>query len=474
MNSQPLRFSPHWLVWLAGIIFGFSACSPFGLQPKLVHPIEEQSQAKSTPTPVETRPNPFLSATPSPTPVIDLNTIRGQEVILWHPFAGKVAEVLNQMADEFTRQNSYGIRVSAVSVGSEDILASSPGISAGENPPHLVLAPSVLLTRWGKDGVVIPLDDWMRAPEVGLSQEVIRSIRQVFWEQDRVDQKQVGIPALRTAYGLVYNQSWAQELGYNAPPSTVDQFREQMCAAAQANNRSPYLEKRGTGGWLADFSSTTAISWLSAFGTHFEKENASVSFQFDQPGALRALQFLRKMQLDGCIWVGRNPVPQQYFAERYTLAYSGTLQMLASQQRMLSNVGSEDQWFFIPYPSADGVPIALSDGYSYGIFHSSSTKESAAWIFIAWLSRPEQRIRLNEAYSGLLLGEGQPVKTSTSKQIGEIYSTLRPAPASPDWLIVRRPLEDAFWQVFNLASEEQLVSILPQLDEMIAELSQTP
>lgn len=474
MNLQLLRFSLRWITWVAGVLFWLSACSPFGLRPNLMRPNEEHPPAKITPTPAKARSHLFPSATPSPTPVIDLEAIQGEEVTLWHPFVGKVAETLNQMANEFIRQNPYAIRVRVVSVGSEDILASAPGISAVENPPHLVLAPSALLTRWGKDGVVIPLDDWMGAPETGLSKDGIGSIRQDFWQQDQVNRKQVGIPALRTAYGLIYNQSWAQELGFDVPPSTVDQFREQMCAAAKANNRSPYLEKRGTGGWLVDISSATAISWLSAFGARFEKEDVPVGFQFDQPEALRALQFLRKMQLEGCVWVGRNPVAQQYFAERYALAYSGTLQMLASQQRILRNVGSEDQWRFIPYPSADGGPIALSDGYSYGIFRSSPTKEAAAWIFIAWLSRSEQQVRLNEAYSGLVLGEGQQDETSFAKQIGEIYPSIRPAPASPEWVIARRPLEDAFWQVFNLASEEQLVSILPQLDEMIEELSQTP
>lgn len=474
MNLQPLRVSFRWMAWVAGAIFWLSACSPGGVWPNLVRPNEGQPPAKVTPTSTEPRPHLFLSATPSPTPIIDQKAIQGQEVTLWHPFAGKVAEVLNQMADEFTRGNPYGIQVSVVSVGSEDILASSAGISAVENPPHLVLAPSALINRWGRDGVVIPLDDWMKAQGAGFSKDMIDSIPQIFWQQDRVNQNQVGIPALRTAYGLIYNRSWAQELGFDSPPSTVDQFHEQMCAAAKANSRSPYLEKRGTGGWLVDFSAMTAISWLSAFGTRFEKDNAPEGFQFDRPEALRALQFLRKMQLEGCVWVGRNPAPQQYFAERYALAYSGTLQMLVSQQRILSNMGSEDQWLFIPYPTANGVPIALSDGYSYGIFRSSSTKEAAAWVFIAWLSRSEQQMRLNEAYSGLALGEKWQDEAPISKQIAGIYSSIQPAPASPEWLIARRPLEDAFWQVFNLASEEQLASILPQLDEMIVELSQHP
>lgn len=457
------------MVW---ITLWLSACSLPGLWPNLARLDEERTLAKITPTPAETRPQVSHLATPSPTPVLDMKVIRGQEVTLWHPFAGKVAEALDQLANEFNRQNPYGIRASVASVGGEDILARSPGISAVENLPHLVLAPSALLTRWGKDGVVISLDDWMKAPEAGLSEEVMGSIREVFWQQDHVNGKQVGIPALRTAYGLVYNQSWAQELGYNSPPSTVDQFREQMCAAAKANNRSPYLEKRGTGGWLVDMSSMTAISWLSAFGSQFEKENAPGGFQFNQPESLRALQFLREMQLEGCVWIGRNPTSQQYFAERYALAYSGTLQMLTSQQRILSNVGSEDQWLFIPYPSADGVAVALSDGYSYGIFRTSSPKEAAAWVFIAWLSQPDQQARLNEAYSGLMLGEKRQEDLSVSGNIRGIYPSIRPAPASPEWLIARRPLEDAFWQVFNLASEEQLISILPQLDEMIVELTQ--
>jgi len=44
-----------------------------------------------------------------------------------------------------------------------------------------------------------------------------------------------------------------------------------------------------------------------------------------------------------------------------------------------------------------------------------------------------------------------------------------PAPWQPSWIVARRPVEDAFWQVFNLADAEQLNDILPELDGLIQE-----
>ncbi len=56
----------------------------------------------------------------------------------------------------------------------------------------------------------------------------------VVWMQDEVDGVRLGMPAQRTARFLLYNQSWARELGYDLPPATFSDFERQACAANKA------------------------------------------------------------------------------------------------------------------------------------------------------------------------------------------------------------------------------------------------
>ncbi|PIZ25991.1 MAG: ABC transporter substrate-binding protein, partial [Chloroflexi bacterium CG_4_10_14_0_8_um_filter_57_5] len=45
--------------------------------------------------------------------------------------------------------------------------------------------------------------------------------------QDPVNGQRLGAPAQRSARFLFYNQTWARELGFSAPPATADEFRQQ-------------------------------------------------------------------------------------------------------------------------------------------------------------------------------------------------------------------------------------------------------
>jgi ABC-type glycerol-3-phosphate transport system substrate-binding protein len=61
-------------------------------------------------------------------------------------------------------------------------------------------------------------------PLYGLSPADLADFPAVIWNQDDVDGKRFGVPAQRTARFLLYNQSWARELGFDSPPATSAEF----------------------------------------------------------------------------------------------------------------------------------------------------------------------------------------------------------------------------------------------------------
>ena len=64
-----------------------------------------------------------------------------------------------------------------------------------------------------------------------------------------------GGPAQRSARVIFYNQTWARELGFNAPPSTADDFREQACKANASFRSNEDPKDDALGGWLVDYFS---------------------------------------------------------------------------------------------------------------------------------------------------------------------------------------------------------------------------
>ena len=442
------------------------------------------SQKSPSPRPQNT---PARTSTPQPSPTpalpaglqVDLADLRGVKVTLWQPFVGEMGALLQRMAQEFNQKNEWGIQAAVVAQGSEGVLAEGFNRPGADSPdlPQAVLAPSAQLNAWLLADRLAPLDPYLAYAPTRLDPQVQAGFSPVFWDQDRLNDRQAGIPALRTAYGLLYNRTWAAELGFTSPPLTPAQFRTQACEAAKVNNRSPFLDKRGTGGWLVSTDPEATYAWLMAFGLDAVPAEEGQDYHFAQKAGDDALAFLRSMQEDGCLWVGKDPSSLQYFSERYALFTSVSLQDLSAEAKMLEGVQNPDDWTLIPYPSAVEGPFVNAQGYSYGLVKGAAQDQMAAWLFIRWLSLPENQARLGALYPSLPVSaswKDQPAAAPTAFPWTLILplekSRILPMPSLPGWLVARRPLEDAGWQLYNLASRDQLPELLPQLDALIRDL----
>ena len=466
---------------MAAAVLLLAAC--FSLPGGLGRPPLSSAAPGTTPTP--TRKSPAKTSTPPaiPTPTVplemqvDLSELRGSKVVLWEPFVGELGSLFQQMARDFNSKNEWGIQAEVVMQSSDSALAELINQPEAENLPQVVLAPSAQLNAWLLAKRLTALDAYISYPSTRLEQPPAEEFNQVFWQQDQIGEQQAGLPFLRSAYGLLYNKTWAGELGFSSAPASLAQFREQACEAAKANNRSEFLEQRGTGGWLVDTSPVVTLNWMTAFGADGVPADEGGVYQFDQEKAGSALSFLRKMQEDGCLWVGKSPTPQQYFAQRYALFISGSQQDLIPLAKVMAGFENQDEWMLLGYPSSSGGPFVSADGYSLGLVAGDPKQQMAGWLFMRWLSQPENQARLGFLYPSL------PVSSAWQAQAADYRANfpwtlilplekgrIEPLPSLPSWLVAQRPLEDAGWQLYNLASDEQLPTILPQLDALIKEL----
>jgi multiple sugar transport system substrate-binding protein len=407
--------------------------------------------------------------------------LAGTKLTFWHPLSGKSADVLNQLVNEFNQRNVYGIFVTPSSYFSEsELSAEMENVFQTNSPlPSMVMASADLLNKWQQDtGDVIDLEPYLNEAGVGLTQQQLADLFPSFFPKEADEAGRLGLPAYRSGGVLFYNQTWANELGFQNPPATLEEFKQQACAAAEANTSDKKRTNDGTGGWFINTGWESAVSWLQAFGFNHLQAGGSGDFSFSTPEAEKALTYLKSLNDQGCAWSGRKADPQEYFATRQALFYSASLEDIASQALTNTRLDSQDQWIPIAYPDQTASSEILTTGYDYAILKSDARSQMAAWLFIKWLSDPARHARLAAADTTFPLSYSE---VATLGSLGEqnlqwqqalgFISQARQAPDFPDWWMVRQILEDAFWKSLQPnVTESDLPIILRELDATISEV----
>lgn len=424
---------------------------------------------------------PVPSLTPQPTRQIAIQTdhLRGTSILFLHGANGDLQKALQKLTNEFNQTNRWGIDVQVSSTGSQSSLVDDLlSAETGQAPNLALLYPEQAWRLEDKGKEVLNLQPYLEDSEVGLSSLDLKDISETSWRQDHRKGEVYGVPALRELSILVYNRTWAAELGFPNPPQTFEEFRAQACAAAQENLGSEIKENHGTGGWLVSYDPLTAASWLRASGmpVFFTTEITPV---MNNSQAQAELSALRQLVVDNCAWLGKETEPYSYFATRKALFYSGSTTDLPEQAKAMTQAGSDDEWTVIPYPGRTEPSLVLESGPSYYIFSGDANIELAAWLFVRWLIQPEQQIKLDQASWSIPVSQAlrsDPSRVGiTSPQwetAVQLSAIAEEAPSSSTWYLARNVLSDAFRQVFQPETkEEDLPLLLQQLDSTIQDVA---
>jgi multiple sugar transport system substrate-binding protein len=481
-SGSHLKNAAGWLLLSALLL---TACLPTPLQAFIPHVTETAAPTKEPgQTAVLTRtaaPQPTTVATITPTlssvQQIPSGALTGLQVQLWHPWTDTTQTYLDLLAAEFNAGNEWGIKVVPTSMGSSSELTRRM-----ETPPYpdlVVSFPEQALAWEVKSLALVDLKNYIYDPNFGWKADDLLDFPKVFWELGQADGRQVGLPAESSLLFLLYNTTWAKELGFNNPPATPEDFRQQACAAAKANRYDKDTARHGTGGWLVDTGALSMVAWAAAFDGSLGPDQKD-QYRFSAPQVKNAFTFLNSLYNSGCAWTGRDTEPYDYFAGRYALFTTISLENLLEQTAAMNRLKSTDGWTMLPYPSVSGKTSVTAYGSIYYIIQSTPERQLAAWLFLRWISAPEQDIRL-------VRGSGvYPVRLSSLTRIDDYrrehpqwsaaLSLLPKAVAVPkqsSWRVARAIIQDAAWQIFQTETKpEQIQQILDQMDNLAAEVMQ--
>jgi len=462
----------------------FSACSPVIPLPAGTTELPTITGTASlvptlTPTRIPTL-FPTLTASPTLTPLpaiqVDPALLRGLNIQVWHAFTGPANALFTSQVAQFNADNQWGIVFSPTGYGEYTGLFEAVNIAldAGQTLDLAVALPEQILS-WQARGAVIDLSPYLDDLQWGLPAADRADFPAIFWQQDALDGQQLGVPAQRSARFIFYNQTWAREMGFNSPPATADDFRQQACAANASFRTDADPQNDGYGGWIVDTAWQTSYSWLMAFDGGVEDGGG---YRFRSNPNLAALQFLKSLFDNHCAWLSTEPTPFDSFARRSALFISADLAGLPTEMESMQRLKNSDEWTVIPFPGPQDR-VVVTYGSSYSVLGSTPERQLAAWLFVRWLLQPESQAQWVEQ-TGLF-----PLRNSVLEMIGPYRSAslqweaargylslVRGVPQLVSWRKVRYVLEDGMTVLFQTnLPVDKLASMLEEMDAMAQEVS---
>ena len=437
--------------------------------------VNSTSEPEAAATPAGTK-------TPRPESTVEAGTrlnvqkeaLNGVEITVWAPWYGVELGILKTLVEEFNSENEWGIKVNLEGQVNftnlyENVTASLPTL----DKPDLVIALPEHALEWSEGGVVTDLTPYVEDPLYGTD---AGDIPFVFWNQDKTGETRVAVPAQRTARFLVWNETWAGELGFDSAPDTPDDFKQQACRAQKSMLKDESPQNDFKGGWLVDTEAMTAYAWLLAFeGGILDGSD----YRFLTPNNIAAFKYLRELSEENCAWQTADAEIYTAFANRESMLVTASLEDLPEMARAMAAANSTDKWKVTSFPGEHEDTLIVY-GSSYVILESTDAEQLASWLFVRWMLDNEQDARMVEATHLF------PIRTSTVELLGGYGQThpqwmqavaLLPQgeiqPQLASWRKVKVMIGDGFTHMYRISVPSgQVPAILAQMESVARDLDQ--
>jgi len=336
---------------------------------------------------VEEPAGPCAPATEGPLAGVD---IRGVEFDWWHQHSRAREEALMEMVAEFNAANECGITVNAQNQGGYNDIRDkmNAGIATGELP-GLVVGYQNDQAFYALGGGLADMNAYIDDPIWGLTAEDKADFYASFLEQGvhpAFGNQRLGFPPNRSMEMVYYNQTWLEELGFDGPPTTPEEFKEMACAAADANGD-------GTGGYILRDDASAVAAWTLAFGGAILTEDGT-EYVYDGEATVEAMTFLKEMYDEGCAYFFTEGYPNPEFASRRAIFTQGSSSGIPYYMGDIATVAEEtgieaDEWGVTAIPHTTADPVQNIYGGDIMIPATMPETQLAAWYFLKWFTTPE-------------------------------------------------------------------------------------
>jgi multiple sugar transport system substrate-binding protein/sn-glycerol 3-phosphate transport system substrate-binding protein len=334
----------------------------------------------------------------------------GQVITYWHQHSRDREEVLQGMIDDFNSTNQWGITVQGEYAGSYGEIYNKviAGIPSGGVPDMAVCYQNQAAT-YVTQGAIVELTAYIESPQWGFAAAETEDFFPFVSLGDYLPQfdGRYGIPPHRSMEVLFYNEDWLRELGYEQPPRTWDEFKEMACAASDPD--------AGTHGYEMSIDASTFADMVFNRGGSMVNEDAT-AYTFGDQAGLEVLTFLKELFDEGCAILEQEAYGDQtdFGAGKVLFTFSSTSGL--PFYRDVVAEGGGFNWSISTMPTTLDTPRVNIYGASLSILRTAPEKQLAAWLFIKWLTEPEQSAHWARATNYF------PVRQSAADELSDYFA----------------------------------------------------
>ncbi len=379
--------------------------------------------AAPTEAPVAATEAPVVEPTAEVIPDAWADVVPAKEITFWHNHSGDREAILNKIIEDFNKSNEYGITVKGEVAGSySDIYKKMLPILNTADVPDIVVGYQNQIAMYQLADSIFDMNQIINSPKYGLSAEDQADFLPTFFKQDvysLFDNQRLGLAPNRSMEVMYYNLSWLKEMGYEAAPTTVEEFKKMACDAVT----KPF--SKGTGdaepvGLAMRMDASNFASWVFAFGGDIFDYKTN-QFTLDSAAAVEAWTFLQDLAANGCLRVVDGYNDQVQFGagkSLFTVASSSGLGVYYPKA-IAEGVG-EMEWSVAALPTSTGHIKTNIYGASVSIPKSTPERELAAWLFIKYYTTTDVQTYWAEETQYF------PVRASVAAKMTDFFAKYPP------------------------------------------------
>ena len=282
-------------------------------------------------------------------------------------------DLLQYLGDEFSRQFP-NVTFEYQKDSFDNLLINGPRLLASDNPPDVILLPQI--ADPAKDGLIHSLDGYFEQFGWDAFSESQLGQNRVSDEGVRGSGTLYGVGAGYSITGVMYNKELAEQIGFDSPPATLDEF-EALLASAKENGILPIITINP-----ATFAHQYIHNqYVDPAGTSdfiFQAPGATI----DTPGAVAAAERFERWISEGYFNDDANSLDYGGFMSRFIdgeglFMFNGSWAAATLDESMGGNAG-----FFLMPPLVEGnPPVAMGASLTIVIPLRASHPDEAAFFF---------------------------------------------------------------------------------------------
>lgn len=348
----------------------------------------------------------------------------GQTVTYWHEWDQAQQEAIDIIINDFNENNEWGITVEQLQLGTSGAVREqvSAAITTGELPNLAGATFANDAMGYFLDGVLVPLEQYYNDPTWGFTEEQKADLNQQILDANRpnigpFEGELVAWPIGMSFNVLSVNMDMLAELGLDGPPTTLEEFREAACGAAELTT----ADGGDVQGFPIRTSGTDFYSFVIAQGGQIFNDEED-RYDFTNETFIETAQFFQDLYNDGCAYVPDGPfVNTADFAFGLNpMAVGSTAGVPFINNDIASSGSGIENWINTTVPWTEGNRILQPSIRSIGMFVSTPEQQLASWLFLKHLATTESQITWSE------ITQYQPLTQSGLEGLSEEFLDSAP------------------------------------------------